>query len=235
MSLIGLTMLTFGVFVVSVLEFPWNYPFPENLLLARTSTISGYAGNHTLIFVMLLFGVWVFLFKKGRGKQQLYGKDKFFKNLLTFGLIPALHESLWIVTYVLKFGWTNAIITSWHYGKDLQSEWIQSAWFATSIIILVVYILIFRWGKFETAFLLSFIPMYAFWFAIGFPVTLRFEGATNLYYEPLTNLIEILSWLYAIVMFFLLSSRLGRSKSKEVTEERGIENIHGRAYDNRPG
>ena len=103
---------------------------------------------------------------------------------------------------------------------------VNSLWLISGIVILLVYVSFFRWGKFETLFVLSLLPMYLVWYAIGFPVTLRFEGATNLFYDPLTNAVECLSWLYACVAFLILRATLGRSKSKEVAEESSVHYIH---------
>ena len=219
-----MNLATIGIVSVVFLTFDYSLPFPNDLLLARTSTISGNAGNHSLIFILVLLTIWINLIKEARGKTLksiFLGKDSIFRIVLTCLLIPAVHELLWYIPYLATYGYTPLMIPAFHSISKVNSLWLISG-----IAILLVYVSFFRWGKFETLFVLSLVPMYLAWYAIGFPVTLRFEGATNLFYDPLTNLIEILSWAYACGAFLILRTRFRTSKSKEVAEESSIHYVH---------
>jgi hypothetical protein len=48
---------------------------------------------------------------------------------------------------------------------------------------------------------------YVFWFAVGFPITVNFSGPTALYSEVWVSGFEIISWIYALVLFYFLARK----------------------------
>jgi hypothetical protein len=217
-AFLGLNLGTLAILLALYIEWPFRLPLLEQFLLARSSVIPNNVGNHSTIFLFVLATTWgiVALEIRQRGfKALLLEEEGMFRTLLLCLLIPAVHESEWLIVFTLRYGFTSLIITR------ISGGVVYSQWFASSILIFIAFLIFYgrkiKERKFAARFALSLVPMYAAWYAIGFPITINFNGVI---YPAFLNLrvngIEIGSWLYACVIFAILFVRYIGSRRKGV-------------------
>jgi hypothetical protein len=118
-------------------------------------------------------------------------------------LAIALHEGTW---------W----IVDAAFGMMPNPLWLLMGWlFAPCVITLIFYVRLV--GIPTRGMLLTVAAVYAFWAAIGFPVTVNWvPGGTVWYYNPWVNLLENASWDTILVGFWVFERPRLKTWSNEV-------------------
>lgn len=205
-SILFLVIITIFVSYVVPLEWP-HIPFPDSLVLARASTIPGRASNHSLIEIMFVSTMWIIIALEGRGKSLenlLLGKQGFFSLFVKGVFAGAVHEGLWYATFVLVYPF------SWL----MFPPHIASTWLILSPIISATYVYFHGFHRKEAVLILSTIGMYVLWGAIGFPITLMFDGATKYFSSLYVNGLEVGSWAFVLGLWIVLLSRFQQHRGQ---------------------
>lgn len=191
--------------VLTISAFTYN----GDLATWRSSTFGGQAGNHILTELAILFLMWFIVWKRStqiawgkRLKVLLRESDVFFDAALTALFVCSIVQILWYLPYLGIYGYTNLMIPRWL----PYPPYIGSLWMIVSPVGIALYTIYHKGlSKSVAYFIMAMSVFYIGWFVIGFPITLRFEGATDLLMNDGANGLEILSWWWAALWWLLLA------------------------------
>ena len=178
-----------------------NYSFPMNFLMARSSGAAN--GAHLLSYIPLPFlGVYV---------AYKYSKNRFldcYQGILIVAFGVAIHESIWIVAYYIQYAQFMNL--------GLLPNIIEDICFSGMCVLLIVTFWKYPFRSIPLRVFKLPILLYSIfiagWLAIGLPLTTINNYqighgtfmTTNLWADPLTNAIEIWSWIQISLSFFIV-------------------------------
>jgi hypothetical protein len=180
---------------LGVLPFVFGTLGPDPLLWRAWSSAdpASFGGHHTLILVMysiVFLAIW-----KGLSIKPVLAASAIF-------YVVAWHELLWWAADVgsIGTGFLPAVATGYLFPLCFGA------------VLIYPQIVKLHWK-----YVLWMVGFYAVWLAIGFPVTINFVpgGITVYYLVPWVNGLEILSWVWAFVGFWVLC-RMELTKSQQI-------------------
>lgn len=221
-ALVALPLTIILFFVIALISFPYQLSFPANFLLARTTTVPNNFGNHSLIEAIEISTIAICVRKGARvnGSKAMFSSRRGYLAYFVQGLFPAgVHESLWYLPYLATYGFSPQMLPRVETEPYLR---IVSLWLPVSLLVIVLYLGLWRrFGKRELTLLAVTGTMYLIWYLDKFPITLLFGGPSALVYDPLTNAVEILSWLIPCACWIILL-RFQIPVSEQVREDRAV-------------
>lgn len=176
------------------------------LLMARASGAPN--GAHLLSYIPLpILGIYVAYKYRSNRPGSTYLGDVY-QGILIVALGVAVHELIWMAAYEIVWGRFLDLAT--------VSNGIEDAGFAT-MCLLFVYAFVkypFRTIPLERFYpaILAYAVLIGLWCMIGLPITTINNwqighgtfGITSMWADPLTNAIEIWSWVQVSLSFFLV-------------------------------
>ena len=195
-ALLGLMITTALIIILITEQWPTRIPFFKAIILARTSITYQFADNHALILIDVFVTLWAILLLKSRNKTRkslISEPNGFFVALLVGLMVPTVHEIEFFVSVVLKYGFNPL---------DIQGSSLY--WMIVRAVVLILYWRLEGIHLKELIFAGAMGLYYAAWFSIGLPVSMLSTGPTANFLSLRVNEIEILSWVYASVVWICL-------------------------------
>ena len=175
--------------VAEVIEY-WKILDSPTKFLTAFNLKNGQATNHISSIVSLSILCAVLVFYGGLSYKNSL------KSACWVGLVIALHETLWWIT-----NWFFISSEYVHVSIPSITTYIYYAASNYPSFFLVIYVVIFGWGKRETILLGAVACLYIFWAYMGFHVTSDVPLGWTIWRSNLqTNLIESGGWLYCAVI-----------------------------------
>lgn len=151
------------------------------------------ASNHLMILIAVSIATIIMMPHLSWSTLKDWNHS-YFKTLMLGGLMISVHELMWYLAYIVM-------------RLPKPTYMLTSTFFDLGLTVVILYYFLYGFKSTELKFVLAVGSFYVFWCLIGFPITSNFAGLTAYFGNPYVSLVEIGSWVWTLVVGFILLRR----------------------------